>query len=203
MKGILEVITGCMYSGKTEELLRRIRRVLIAKQEVKVFKPSIDDRYAQETIISHDKNKTPSNLSVQLIKPSDPESILDKIDEDTQVVGIEEVQFFLKKIVGVINCLVEKGIRVIVSGLDLDFKAEPFGSMPEILALADEVGKLKAICLKCGKEATRTQRMINNKPAEYFSEVILVGGEEFYTAVCANHHEVSGKPSSCSDSTRT
>lgn len=182
--GWTEVICGSMFSGKTEELIRRVRRAQIAKQKVQVFKPVMDNRYAVEKITSH------SGLHVEAIPVADAGTILDQVAPDTTVVAIDEVQFFDWHIAGVVNLLADRGLRVIVSGLDMDFRGEPFGPMPLLMAEAEQVDKLQAICVVCGRAASRTQRLIDGRPASYDDPVILVGASEVYEARCRGHHEV-------------
>lgn len=182
--GRIEVICGSMFCGKTEELIRRVRRAVIARQKVQVFKPSIDDRYGIERVSSH------SGQNVEAQPIADPADILTHTLPDTTVVAIDEVQFFAPAIIGVVNTLAERGIRVILAGLDMDFRGEPFGSMPELLCRAEEVTKLYAICVVCGEHATRTQRLVNGKPAHYNDPIILVGALESYEARCRQHHIV-------------
>lgn len=185
--GYLEVITGSMFSGKTEELIRRIKRATIARKRVLLFKPSIDNRYNKHAVTSHDGR----DLQAIVVPVDQPEVILNHAQrEEAEVVGIDEAQFFAPSVVDVIQRLVEAGVRVIVSGLDMDFARRPFGAMPELMALADEVTKLKAICVVCGEPATFTQRLINGRPAAATDPVILVGGQESYEARCRRHHEV-------------
>jgi len=182
--GLIEVVCGSMFSGKTDELIRRLVRATIAKQKVQVFKPSIDIRYAVEKVASH----TGSTFdAIPITKAND---ILEKIAADTTVVGLDEAQFFDSEIVNVAHILSERGIRVIVAGLDMDFRGEPFGSMPELMAKAEEVLKLHAICMVCGDDASRTQRLVNGKPARYDEPVVIVGASEMYEARCRLHHEV-------------
>jgi len=181
----LEVITGCMFSGKTEELVRRLRRAVIAKKETIAIKPALDTRYDLVAVVSH------SGFSFNAIPVEDPKSILG-MAKDAEVVGIDEAQFFTGELVPVIRELLQNKKRVIVAGLDLDFRGEPFGIMPTLLALADEVTKLHAICSVCGNIATKTQRLINGRPARYDDPTILVGGLETYEARCNLHHEVPG-----------
>lgn len=177
--GRLEIICGPMFSGKTEELIRRLRRGLIAKQKVMVFKHCLDDRYCFEQITSHSGDKLDA-------RPIDtPERLLEIATKGSvDIVGIDEVQFFPVSIVFVIDELVSQGKRVIASGLDLDFRCVPFGPMPTLLALACEVTKLKAICTVCGADAPYSQRLINGKPAKHDDPVILIGAEETYQARC-------------------
>jgi thymidine kinase len=177
-----------MFSGKTEELIRRVRRAQIARQKVQVFKPAIDDRYGVEKITSH------NGLHVEAIPIAEAMHILDQVDPETTVVAIDEVQFFDWQIASVVNALAERGMRVIASGLDMDFRGEPFGPMPQLMAEAEQVDKLHAICMVCGQAATRTQRLIDGQPALYTDPVILVGAREVYEARCREHHEVPGKP---------
>lgn len=185
--GTIEVICGPMFAGKTEELIRRVRRLEYAKKKVILFKPDIDDRYEKAYIVSHNHNKA---LSVAIKKA---EEMLDFVKDDTDAVVIDEFQFLDDNAVDLIIYFKRKGIRVILSGLDKDFKGEPFGNMPKALALADSITKLTAICVKCGKEANCTQRIIDGKPASYNDPLILVGATESYEARCDNCHEVPGK----------
>ena len=182
--GYIEAVVGPMYSGKSEELIRRLKRAKIAKQEVIVFKPCIDNRYSKEDVVSH------SGISIRAIAINHTEEIHKYITDETQVVGIDEVQFFDEGIVAVALELADKGIRVIAAGLDLDFKAEPFGPVPELLARAEFVDKLQAVCVKCGAPATRTQRLINKEPARYDDPIILVGATESYEARCRKCHRI-------------
>ncbi|MBI4239925.1 thymidine kinase [Candidatus Uhrbacteria bacterium] len=173
-----------MFSGKSEELLRRLRRSVIAKKKIAVFKPSVDTRW----------NKTYELCSrngecIQALPITDPQEMLRAI-EDVDVVGIDELHFFPEVIVSVVEQLRKEGKHVIASGLDMDFRGEPFGCVPQLLAVADLVLKLDAICMICGKSATMTQRLINGKPAPYTTSNIHVGDEE-YQARCRNCHEVS------------
>ncbi|WP_018963148.1 thymidine kinase [Coprothermobacter platensis] len=184
--GWLEVITGCMFSGKTEELVRRLRRAVIARKKTVAIKPTIDTRYDLMAVVSH------SGFSFNAIPIGDPKTIL-SISKDAEVVGIDESQFFTIDLIPVIQELLQEKKRVIVAGLDLDFRGEPFGIMPNLLALADEAMKLHAICSVCGNIATKTQRLIDGKPARYDDPTILVGGLESYEARCNLHHEVPGK----------
>lgn len=186
--GFIEVVCGPMFAGKTEELIRRIKRLEYAKQNVLVFKPKIDNRYALEEIVSHNLSKKPSII---IEKSSE---ILAFIKPDTDAVVIDEVQFFDNDIIQIAEDLADRGIRVIVGGLDSDFRGEPFGPMPELLARAEFVTKLTAICVKSGLPATRTQRIINGKPAHYTDPTILVGANESYEPRSRHFHEVPGKP---------
>jgi thymidine kinase len=177
-QGHIEVICGGMFSGKTEELVRRLRRSQIAKQKIQVFKPRIDDRYSADHVQSHDSSRIPSY-------PIEHASqILELLDDNTRVVGIDEAQFFDETIVDIVQKLAYRGIRVIVAGLDLDFKAEPFGPMPKLLAIAEHVTKLSAVCTVCGAPASRSQRIMGSD-----SEQVAVGAKEMYEARCRFHHE--------------
>lgn len=188
-KGFIEVVCGPMFAGKTEELIRRIKRLEYAKQSVLVFKPSLDNRYdAKKEIVSHNLSKKSS------IVVDNSNEILEYINENIDAVVIDEAQFFDESIVLIAETLADKGIRVIVGGLDRDFRGEPFGPMPKLLAIAEFVTKLTAICVISGLPATRTQRIINGKPAHYKDETILVGAQESYEPRSRQHHEVPGKP---------
>jgi len=182
--GSLEVICGSMFCGKTEELIRRLRRARIAKQQVQVFKPVIDNRYEQMKVTSH------SGLDVDAIPVGSSEEVLAKLDPDTTTVGIDEAQFFDDGIVEVVEGLANHGLRVIVTGLDRDFRGEPFGCMPELMARAEKVDKLRAICMVCGEDASRTQRLVNGEPARYDDPIVVVGAQEMYEARCRMHHQV-------------
>lgn len=183
--GWIECICGSMFSGKSEELLRRIKRGVIAKQKVLLFKPSIDNRYDENRVSTHNGN---SYDSISIEKSSD---ILNFVkDTKYDIIGIDEIQFFDNDIVKIINKLADDGIRVIVAGLDIDFKAEPFHPMPEIMAISEMVTKLHAVCNKCGKEASRSQRLINGKPAKYDDPVVVIGASESYEARCRHCHEI-------------
>ena len=186
-QGRLEVITGPMFCGKTDELLRRLRRAIIAKQKIQVFKPGFDIRYSNEKVTSHAGNEY-NAYPVENISEV-PTLLLD----DVTLVAIDEAQFFGEKIIDVIQALVNKGIRVIVAGLDMDFRGEPFGQMPVLLAQAEIVDKLHAICMVCGEEATRTQRLVDGNPAYYDDPIIIVGASEMYEARCRIHHQVPRK----------
>jgi thymidine kinase len=186
--GHIEVICGSMFCGKTEELIRRVRRALIAQQTVQVFKPDIDTRYSVEHVSSHNGQ----NFDARPIKHS---SEIEKLLEaTTTVVAVDEAQFMDSGIIPVVERLAQRGIRVIVAGLDLDFRAEPFGPMPSLIAIAEEVTKLRAICVVCGEMACRTQRLVNGKPAHYRDPVIMVGAHEAYEARCREHHSIPGAP---------
>lgn len=182
--GYIEAAIGPMYSGKSEELIRRLRRAKIAKQKVQVFKPAIDNRYSKVDVVSHNGDK------IEGICISNSEEILELLDDDTEVVGIDEIQFLDRGIIHICRTLANRGLRVIVAGLDMDFRGEPFGPTPEILAISEFVDKLTAVCMVCGNPATRTQRLIDGKPAMYDEPTILVGAKESYEARCRLHHEV-------------
>jgi thymidine kinase len=178
-----------MFSGKTEELLRRIRRAEIARKKVQLFKPTIDNRYGLVRVASHDGLAREDAIVV-----CNAEDILRRLDADTEVVAVDEIQFFDDSIADVCDHLADRGLRIIAAGLDQDFRGEPFGPMPLLLARAERVDKLHAICVSCGASASRTQRLIDGHPARYDDPVILVGGSESYEARCRNCHEVPGKP---------
>jgi thymidine kinase len=183
--GSLEVITGPMFSGKTEELIRRLRRARIARLKVQVFKPTIDTRFPPGKVTSH------SGADVDAVTVRTAADLLPLVDADTKVVAIDEAQFFEEDIVPVVRTLAKEGIRVIVTGLDTDFRAEPFGPMPALMAEAERLDKLAAICMVCGEPASRTQRIVNGQPAAYFEPIIAVGAGEFYEARCRTHHSVN------------
>ncbi|PKR78164.1 thymidine kinase [Halalkalibacillus sediminis] len=186
--GWLEVICGSMFSGKSEELIRRVRRATYGNQTIRVFKPAIDDRYDGESVVSHNGNSI-------IARPVDSSAdIEDFIDETVDIVGIDEVQFFDEGVVEVAQNLADRGIRVITAGLDQDFRGEPFGVMPALMTLSENVTKLNAICPICGAPASRTQRLIDGKPASYDDPVILVGASESYEPRCRHHHEVPNHP---------
>ncbi|MDQ8057180.1 thymidine kinase [Bacillus velezensis] len=185
--GWLELICGSMFSGKSEELIRRVKRATYAKQEVKVFKPAIDNRYSEEAVVSHNGTSMTSHVI------SSSAEIWDHISEITDVIAVDEVQFFGESIIGDLSSLADKGYRVIAAGLDMDFRGEPFGVVPNLMAVAESVTKLQAVCSVCGSPASRTQRLIDGKPASYDDPVILVGASESYEARCRHHHEVPKK----------
>jgi thymidine kinase len=182
--GSVEVITGSMFSGKTDELIRRLRRATIARQKVQVFKPAIDVRYAVEKVTSHAGN------DFDAIPIQSAAEIIGRVDDDTTVVAIDEAQFFDDGVVQVARDLACRDIRVLVAGLDMDFRGEPFGPMPVLMSEAERVDKLQAICMVCGEAASRTQRLVNGKPARYDDPVVIVGASEIYEARCRLHHEV-------------
>jgi thymidine kinase len=182
--GSVEVICGSMFSGKTDELIRRLRRATIARQHVQVFKPAIDMRYAVEKVTSH------AGTAFDAIPIEKAADIRNRLDGNVTVVAIDEAQFFDDEIIQVVEELADKKLRVIVAGLDTDFRGEPFGPMPELMARAEHVDKLQAICMICGEPASRTQRLVNGKPARYHDPVVIVGAAEMYEARCRTHHEV-------------
>lgn len=182
--GRLEVITGPMFCGKTDELLRRLRRAIIAKQKIQVFKPGFDIRYSNEKVKSHAGNE------YDAFPIENTSEIPALLRDDVTLVAIDEAQFFEKEIISVVQGLVDQGIRVIVGGLDMDFRGEPFGQMPILLAQAEVVDKLQAICMVCGEDATRTQRLVDGEPAYYEDPIIIVGASEMYEARCRIHHQV-------------
>ncbi len=187
LNGSVEVITGPMFCGKSEELIRRLRRASIAKQGVQVFKPATDTRYHVNKVTSHsgyefDARAVPKAVEIPAL-----------ITAGTTVVGIDEAQFFDDGILNMVQELADRGIRVLVAGLDSDFRAEPFGPMPVLMAQAERVDKLWAICMVCGGAASRTQRLIDGMPARYDEPVIVVGASDLYEARCRQHHEVPGK----------
>lgn len=187
--GSIEVICGSMFSGKSEELIRRVRRAIIARQKVAVFKPQIDDRYGIQHITSHD------GQTVAAVAVASAAEVFARANGSSTVVAIDEAQFFDNEIVPVVQRLVdEHNIRVIVAGLDTDFRGEPFGAMPQLLSIAERVSKLHAICVVCGGDASRTQRLVDGAPAAYDDPIILVGAQESYEARCRFCHEVGGKP---------
>ena len=186
--GRVEVICGSMFSGKTEELIRRVRRAVIAKQKVQVFKPEVDTRYSIQSVTSH------SGQGFEAFPVAKSRTIFTVLESDTTVVAIDEAQFFDSDIAHVTESLANRGLRVIVAGLDMDFRGEPFGSMPALLCCADTVQKLHAICMVCGESASRTQRLVNGAPARYDDPIIMVGAEETYEARCREHHAVPGRP---------
>ncbi len=188
--GWIEVICGSMFSGKTEELIRRLRRAEIARQQVQVFKPSVDTRYFHKAIASH------NGLHADAIPVDGCDDIRRNLDELADVVAIDEVQFFEPEIVALCNELAEDGKRVICAGLDMDFRGVPFGPIPQLLAIAERVDKLQAICVVCGHPASRTQRLIEGQPACYEDPIVLVGASEVYEARCRAHHEVPRRTTS-------
>lgn len=182
--GHIEVICGPMFAGKTEELIRRTTRMDYAKRNYLVFKPVIDNRYAIDEIVSH------SHYRAKAINIEHASDIYHYIKDDTQAIVIDEVQFFDNELIPIIQGLADKGIRVICAGLDCDFKGQPFGIIPSLLAIAEDITKLTAICQVCGEVATRTQRIINGCPAYEDDPVVMVGAAESYEARCRHCHKV-------------
>ncbi|HJW91802.1 MAG TPA: thymidine kinase [Anaerolineales bacterium] len=182
--GSVEVIVGSMFSGKTDELIRRLVRATIARQKVQVFKPAIDDRYGENKVTSH----AGSDFVALPIRST--AEILQHLEADATVVAIDEAQFFDEGLTDVVQQLADRGLRVIVAGLDTDFRGEPFGVIPVLMAQAERVDKLHAICMVCGEEATRTQRLVNGQPAHYEDPVVIIGASEMYEARCRKHHQV-------------
>ncbi len=185
--GWIEVICGSMFSGKTEELIRRVRRSQIARQKVQVFKPRLDARYQVEKVASH------NGVHLDAVVVREAKEILQLVDSGTDVVVIDEGQFFDWTIADVCNLLADNGRRVIIAGLDTDFRGEPFGPMPLLMAQAERVDKLQAICVVCGAPASRSQRLINGQPAFYDDPIIMVGADEVYEARCRHCHQVPKK----------
>lgn len=184
--GFVEVICGPMFAGKTEELIRRTKRMEYAKKKFLIFKPSIDNRYATDEVVSHNK-KSMHAINIDVKHPEDMKRY---VTSEIQALVIDEVQFFDRSLLEVVTYFANSGLRVICAGLDLDFKGEPFGLIPSLLAMAENVTKLTAICNCCGEEATRTQRLVNGKPAYYDDPIVLVGATEAYESRCRKCHEV-------------
>jgi thymidine kinase len=182
--GWIELICGSMFSGKTEELIRRLVRAEIARQKVQVFKPALDNRYKVNKVSSH------SGKYYEATVVENAGQITALVAEDVNVVAIDEVQFFDWTIAELCERLANEGRRVILAGLDMDFRGEPFGPMPLLMAQAEQVDKLQAICMICGAPASRTQRLIDGRPANYDDPIIMVGASEVYEARCRQHHEV-------------
>ncbi|WP_312473218.1 thymidine kinase [Neobacillus sp.] len=182
--GWVEVICGSMFSGKSEELIRRVRRAQFAKQKIAVFKPKIDNRYHEQSVVSH------NGSSFHAIPISHSIEILHHVEADMDIIAIDEIQFFDEGIVRVVQQLADSGHRVVCAGLDMDFRGEPFGQMPALMAIAESVTKLQAVCTVCGSPSSRTQRLIDGRPASYHDPVILVGASEAYEPRCRHHHEV-------------
>ncbi|MBN1440136.1 MAG: thymidine kinase [Anaerolineales bacterium] len=185
--GSLEVITGPMFSGKTDELIRRLRRARIARQKVQVFFPAADSRYAGygcAKVASH------AGAEFDAVPVRSAQEILPAVEAETGLVGIDDAHFFDDDLLRVAQKLASAGVRVIVAGLDTDFRGEPFGPMPALMAQAERLDKLQAICMVCGEPASRTQRLINGRPAGAHEPVLVVGAGELYEARCRAHHEV-------------
>jgi thymidine kinase len=186
--GSITVVCGSMYAGKSEELIRRARRALYAKREVQVFKPSIDRRYDEADVVSH------MGVRHQAIPVRNVADMRAHLNPKVHVLLIEEVQFFDEAIVDFVVEQADRGIEVICAGLDQDFRRKPFGPMPQLMAVADEVVKLRAICMKCGAIASHTYRMIDGRPAHYDDPIVLIGATEAYEARCRNCFKIRGAP---------
>ena len=183
--GWIEVISGVMFSGKSEELIRRVRRGIIARRKVQVFKSHLDSRYAGlYNVTSHD------GTTVEAAPVDSATEIFRQVRPETQLVAIDEAQFLDPEVVPIATTLAGRGVRVILAGTDTDFRGEPFGSMGELMAVAEMVDKLQAICVVCGDPACRNQRLIDGKPARYDSPTIMIGGRESYEARCRHCHRV-------------
>ncbi len=182
--GKIEVVTGCMFSGKSEELIRRLKRAKIAKLNVQVFKPSLDTRVSSIEVVSH------TGEMIQAEPVASSSELYKAIKTDADVIGVDEVQFFDDGIFDVARQISKDGKRIIFAGLDMDFRGEPFGRMPSLMAIADEVLKLHAICMVCGEDATMTQRLIDGHAAKYSDPIVLIGAEERYEARCKLHHYI-------------
>ena len=190
-EGWIEVISGCMFAGKTEELIRRIKVLEYAKKKIAVFKPKIDNRYSEDCVVSH------AGSSVHSFTVSKASEILEYLDDSFEVIAIDEVQFFDHEIIKICNDLANHGKRVMVAGLDMDFRGEPFGVMPELFTQAEFVTKLTAVCMVCGAPATRSQRLINGKPASYDDPIVMVGAKEHYEARCRHCHKLLPSRKKC------
>lgn len=186
--GSIVVICGSMFAGKSEELIRRARRALYAKKKVQVFKPSIDNRYDESMVVTH------MGIKHEAVPVKNVRDLAGCIDKNTDVVLIEEAQFFDRSLSALAVKLADEGMEVILAGLDQDFRREPFGPMPELMAVADEVVKLRAICMNCGAPASHTYRQIDGKPAHRDDPIVLIGATEAYEARCRNCFKLrSGK----------
>lgn len=180
-------MTGVMFSGKSEELMRRVRRAVIGRRKVQLFKSHLDDRYGGiEVVSSHD------GQALKAVPVSSAREIAERLRSDTDVVAVDEVQFLDEGLVRVASALADRGVRVILAGTDTDFRGEPFGPLPNLMAVAEKVVKLNAICVVCGEEATRNQRLLDGEPAPAESPTVLIGGDETYEARCRRCHEMPG-----------
>jgi len=186
--GRLEVVCGSMFSGKTEEMIRRLRRAEYAKKKVLTIKHKIDNRKSYSCIVSHDGETREAYPITSCEEGLD--ALLNLADPSVDVIGIDEIQFFPEGTIAIIEQFIDMGKRVIVAGLDTDFRGEPFGIVPYLMAIADSVTKLHAICVVCGGEANHTQRLVNGEPADYNERTILVGGEECYEARCRRCYRI-------------
>ena len=175
--GSIEVVCGPMFSGKTEELIRRVKRAQIAKQKIQIFKPEIDNRYDEEKVVSH------SSLSIEAVPVKSSSDIIENVFDSTRIIAIDEIQFFDEEIIEVVSRLARRGCRVICAGLDQDYKGNPFGPIPHLLAIADSVLKVQAICTVCGAPASKTYRKVEQNRHEQ----VLVGETEMYEARCRSH----------------
>lgn len=184
--GSITLICGSMYAGKSEELIRRARRALYARKKVQVFKPSIDSRYDEEMVVTH------MGVKHEAVPVATVKQLQEQIEPDTDMVCVEEVQFFDESITELATMLADSGVEVVLAGLDQDFRRRPFGPMANLLALADDVVKLRAICMKCGRTASHTYRMIDGKPAHKDDPIVLIGATESYEARCRNCFELGG-----------
>jgi len=180
--GWIEVVCGPMFSGKSEEMIRRLRRAEIAGQRVVIFKPRVDDRYDAADVVSH------AGVRMRAVPVESVAELLRRAD-GYDVVGIDEVQFFEPAVVDAALSLADRGARVVAAGLDQDFRRLPFGPMPELLALAELVDKLQAVCHRCGGPATTTQRLVDGRPAPYSGATVVIGAAEQYETRCRNCHE--------------
>ncbi|MDD3207587.1 MAG: thymidine kinase [Bacilli bacterium] len=185
--GWIEVVTGPMFAGKSEELIRRIKRLEYAKKKVLVFRPRIDNRYSLDEVVSHSNSR---RKSILIDKAHD---ILSHLQEDTYAVVVDEIQFLDQEIITISEHLANDGVRVILGGLDTDFRGEPFMITADLMARAEYVTKLTAICVRCGSPATKTQRIVNGKPAHLLDLIVVVGASEAYEPRCRHCHEVLGK----------
>ena len=186
--GWIEVISGVMFSGKSEELIRRVRRAIIARRRVQVFKSHFDTRYGSlYSVSSHDGRE------IEAAPVDSAAEIFRLVRPDTELAAIDEAQFLDPEIVTVASALAARGVRVLIAGTDTDFRGEPFGSMGDLMAVAENVDKLQAICVICGDLATRNQRLVDGRPARYDSPLILIGGQESYEARCRRCHRVPRK----------
>lgn len=186
--GTLEVITGCMFAGKTEELIRRVNVLRYANKNIIVFKPKVDNRFSDAAVVSHAGN------SMESVDIASALEILDHVLPEHDVVAIDEIQFFEDEVLQICEYLALQGKRVMVAGLDMDFRGEPFGVIPALMTHAEFVTKLTAVCTVCGAPATRTQRLVDGKPASYHDPIVMIGASEAYEARCRHDHQVSNKP---------
>ena len=186
--GEITVITGSMFAGKSEELIRLARRALYARHKIQVFKPTIDDRYSGQKVVTH------MGVSFQAIAVSGIKELRERLVADVETVLIEEAQFFDSSIVDLAQELADQRVHVIIAGLDQDFRRKPFGPMPDLMAIADHVIKLKAICMNCGNPASHTYRMIDGRPAHRDDPLVLIGATESYEARCRNCFKLRGEP---------